>query len=140
MEYECHSSSRTRLDSNRSNDSNIVIPHRRGHRVRLHTEAIHASFSQTDCLIAFQENVRNRSRTTNLEEEKNRNIDFDESILGMVRIITINTYISLAIGYNLYPAQINLKVIVNTCLLYFPGSFGAYKISRDVPIFRQWTL
>lgn len=90
MEYECRPPSRTRLDSIRSNDSNLVYPHRRGHRVRLHTEAIHASFSQTDRLIAFQENVRNRSRTTNLEEEKTRNIDFDESILGMVRMLTLN--------------------------------------------------
>ena len=95
MECERHSSHRTRRDSNMSSDSNLMNPHRRGHRVRLHTEAIHASFSQTDRLIAFQENVRNMSRTTNLEEEKNRNIDFDESILGMVRIFTRNILISV---------------------------------------------
>ena len=45
---------------------------------------IHVSTSQTDHLKAFQEDVRLKSRPTNLEEEKKRNIDYDESILGMV--------------------------------------------------------
>ena len=85
MECESQSSHRQRFDSNASTESNIENNHRRpSRRVRLNTEAIFSSYSQQDQLEAFQENVRQKSRTTNLEEEKLRNIDYDESVLGMV--------------------------------------------------------
>ena len=87
MDCENQSSYRQRLDSNASTESTRGNNYRRTyHRVRLQTEALHASCAQTGHLEAFQENVRIKNRTTNLEEEKLRNIDYDESILGMVRI------------------------------------------------------
>ena len=75
--------------SRRSSTSSNTIEHqtlrgRRTPRIRLATEILHSSPSESDHLKAFQENVRIKSRATNLEEEKKRNIDFDESILGMV--------------------------------------------------------
>ena len=87
MDCESQSSGRPRFDSNASTESNTENNQRRPYRrVRLNTEAIYAACSQKNHLEEFQENVRQKSRTTNLEEEKLRNIDYDESILGMVSI------------------------------------------------------
>ena len=98
MDYESQTSYRQRHDSNASTESTRSNNYRRTyHRVRLQTEALHASCAQTGHLEAFQENVRMKNRTTNLEEEKLRNIDYDESILGMVIIHKLFQHLKLVL-------------------------------------------
>ena len=101
MDYESQTSYRQRHDSNASTESTRSNNYRRTyHRVRLQTEALHASCAQTGHLEAFQENVRMKNRTTNLEEEKLRNIDYDESILGMVIIHKLFQHLKLVLRRN----------------------------------------
>ena len=90
MEYEFGTSPRIRFDSTPSssvsNSSTLDSKYRHNRRMRLQSELLHDPLMQTNHLIAFQEDVKLKSRTTNLEDEKKRNVDYDESILGMVHL------------------------------------------------------
>ena len=80
-----------------SASAKAIAKFRQQHRARLQTEALNDTESK-EHLVIFQENIRKKSRTTNLEEEKKRNIDYDESVLGKVnRNLFINPLDSLAV-------------------------------------------
>ena len=85
------SSTSPRVRFSSESESNSVSAQRNSkfrqhHRARLQRDSgpLCDSETQKEHLKLFQENIRKQSRTTNVEEEKKRNIDYDESVLGMV--------------------------------------------------------